>query len=110
MARLFSYSGRGYSSHGHSTGRSSGHSHSYSGTTRYSDGYSRSYHGTVNFHSDGSYNCTTHYSDGSTKSHGGTVQSSGKRAETAKLSLNEKGYTKVTNLGGIEDVKASLGR
>jgi phage shock protein E len=35
---------------------------------------------------------------------------SGKRAETAKLSLNEKGYTKVTNLGGIEDVKASLGR
>lgn len=35
---------------------------------------------------------------------------SGKRAETAKLSLNEKGYTKVTNLGGIEDVKASIGR
>ncbi len=31
MARSsFSYSGRGYSSHGHSTGRSSGHSHSYS--------------------------------------------------------------------------------
>ena len=35
---------------------------------------------------------------------------SGKRAETAKASLTVKGYKHVTNLGGIEDAKAALGR
>lgn len=35
---------------------------------------------------------------------------SGKRAETAKAALTVKGYKNVTNLGGIEDAKAAVGR
>ncbi len=35
---------------------------------------------------------------------------SGKRAGVAEQSLKAEGYTSVTNLGGIEDARAALGR
>jgi phage shock protein E len=35
---------------------------------------------------------------------------SGKRAEIAKQSLNNSGFSNVTNLGGIENAKEKLGR